>query len=177
MNRPYEGEWKLEADKFGKTEGRLYRYFENIKRIASLNEQNVELDKRYDHVDEILRTSNFNFDISISSIGFEERVQTSCTGESVVEKQMFQQAERLIKEQKIIRKNQFRNQVEINELERNNIKIRVAVSMLDEEQKKFIYFKYNKKMPIEGIAEELNLSIRTTYRLRKQIIEEVMKLL
>ena len=90
---------------------------------------------------------------------------------------MFQQAERLIKEQKIIRKNQFRNQVEINELERNNIKIRVAVSMLDEEQKKFIYFKYNKKMPIEGIAEELNLSIRTTYRLRKQIIEEVMKLL
>ena len=59
----------MEADKFGKTEGRLYRYFENIKRIASLNEQNVELDKRYDHVDEILRTSNFNFDISIGSIG------------------------------------------------------------------------------------------------------------
>ena len=49
--------------------------------------------------------------------------------------------------------------------------------MLDEEQKKFIYFKYNKKMSIEGIAEELNLSIRTTYRLRKQIIEEVMKLI
>lgn len=47
MNRPYEGEWKLEADKFGKTEGRLYRYFENIKRIASLNEQNVEWIKEY----------------------------------------------------------------------------------------------------------------------------------
>lgn len=177
MNRPYEGEWKLEADKFGKTEGRLYRYFENIKRIASLNEQNVELDKRYDHVDEILRTSNFNFDISIGSIGFEERVQTSCTGESVVEKQMFQQAESLIKEQRIIRKTQFKNQVRVNELERNNIKMRVAIAMLEEEDKKFIFYKYNKKLSIDAISEEFNLSIRTTYRLRKQIIEKIMKLL
>lgn len=167
----------MDKDNFGKTEGRLYRYFENIRKIAALKEQNIELENRYESAEKDLRTSNFNFDVSIGSIGFEERVQTSCSGESSVERQMFQQAERLIKEQKIIRKNQFRNQVEINELERNNIKIRVAVSMLDEEQKKFIYFKYNKKMPIEGIAEKLNLSIRTTYRLRKQIIEEVMKLL
>lgn len=177
MNRPYEGEWKLEADKFGKTEGRLYRYFENIKRIASLNEQNVELEKRYDHVDEILRTSNFNFDISIGSIGFEERVQTSCTGESVVEKQMFQQAESLIKEQRIIRKTQFKNLTRINELERNNIKMRVTIAMLEEEDKRFIFYKYNKKLSIEAISEEFNLSIRTTYRLRKQIIEKIMKLL
>lgn len=172
-----KGELKVDKDNFGKTEGRLYRYFENIRKIAALKEQNIELENRYESAEKDLRTSNFNFDVSIGSIGFEERVQTSCSGESSVERQMFQQAERLIKEQKIIRKNQFRNQVEINELERNNIKIRVAVSMLDEEQKKFIYFKYNKKMPIEGIAEELNLSIRTTYRLRKQIIEEVMKLI
>ena len=167
----------MEEDKFGKTEGRLYRYFENIKRIASLNEQNVELDKRYDHVDEILRTSNFNFDISIGSIGFEERVQTSCTGESVVEKQMFQQAESLIKEQRIIRKTQFKNLTRINELERNNIKMRVAIAMLEEEDKRFIFYKYNKKLSIEAISEEFNLSIRTTYRLRKQIIEKIMKLL
>lgn len=167
----------MEADKFGKTEGRLYRYFENIKRIASLNEQNVELEKRYDHVDEILRTSNFNFDISIGSIGFEERVQTSCTGESVVEKQMFQQAESLIKEQRIIRKTQFKNLTRINELERNNIKMRVTIAMLEEEDKRFIFYKYNKKLSIEAISEEFNLSIRTTYRLRKQIIEKIMKLL
>lgn len=166
----------MEADKFGKTEGRLYRYFENIKRIASLNEQNVELDKRYDHVDEILRTSNFNFDISIGSIGFEERVQTSCSGESAIEKQILNQAERLIKEQKLIRKKQFKNKIQINELERNNIKLRVAIAMLEEDEKKLIYFKYHKKLTIEAIAEEINLSIRTTYRLRKQIIEKIMKL-
>lgn len=167
----------MQEDKFKKTEGRLYRYFENIKRIAALKEQNIEFEKRYESVNEDLRTSNFDFDISIGSIGFEERVQTSCSGESAVEKQMFQQAENLIKEQKIIRKNQYKNQAVINELERNNIKIRVAIAMLEEEDKKFIYYKYHKKLTIESISEELNLSIRTAYRLRKKIIEEVMKLI
>lgn len=124
-----------------------------------------------------IKDKQLNFDISIGSIGFEERVQTSCTGESVVEKQMFQQAESLIKEQRIIRKTQFKNQVRVNELERNNIKMRVAIAMLEEEDKKFIFYKYNKKLSIEAISEEFNLSIRTTYRLRKQIIEKIMKLL
>lgn len=164
-------------DKFGKTEGRLYRYFENISRISALEEEIVELDKRYDNVENILKNSNFDFDISIGSPGFEERVQTSCSGESAIEKQILNQAERLLKEQRLIRKKQFKNKIQINELERNNIKLRVAIAMLEEEDKKFIYYKYHKKMSIEGIAEELNLSIRTTYRLRKQIIEEVMKLI
>lgn len=166
-----------QEDKFKKTEGRLYRYFENISKISVLEKEIVELDKRYDNVENILKNSNFDFDISIGSPGFEERVQTSCSGESAIEKQILNQAERLLKEQRLIRKKQFKNKIQINELERNNIKLRVAIAMLEEEDKKFIYYKYHKKIPIEGIAEELNLSIRTTYRLRKQIIEEVMKLL
>ena len=90
---------------------------------------------------------------------------------------MFQQAESLIKEQRIIRKTQFKNLTRINELERNNIKMRVTIAMLEEEDKRFIFYKYNKKLSIEAISEEFNLSIRTTYRLRKQIIEKIMKLL
>lgn len=166
-----------QEEKFKKTEGRVYRYFENISKISVLEKEIVELDKRYDNVEDILKNSNFDFDISIGSPGFEERVQTSCSGESAIEKQILNQAERLLKEQKLIRKKQFKNKIQINELERNNIKLRVAIAMLQEDDKKFIYYKYHKKMPIEGIAEALNLSIRTTYRLRKQIIEEVIKLI
>lgn len=164
-------------DKFGKTEGRLYRYFENISKISALEKEIVELDKRYDNVEDILKNSKFDFDISIGSPGFEERVQTSCSGESAIEKQILNQAERLLKEQRLIRKKQLKNKIQINELERNNIKIRVAIAMLEDEDKKFIFYKYNKKLSIEAISEEFNLSIRTTYRLRKQIIEEIIKLL
>lgn len=167
----------MSKDEFGKTEGRLYRYFENISKISMLEKEIEELDKRYDNVDNILKNSSFDFDISLGSPGFEERVQTSCSGESSIEKQILNQAERLIKEQKLIRKKQFKNKIQINELERNNIKIRVAIAMLEEEDKKFIFYKYNKKLSIEAIAEQFNISIRTTYRLRKQIIEEIMKLL
>ena len=167
----------MESDKFGKTEGRLYRYFENIRKIAALKEQNIELENRYESAEKDLRTSNFNFAVSIGSPGFEERVQTSCRGESAVERQMFKQAERLIKEQKIIRKNQFRNTAQINELERNNIKVRVAIGMLEEEAKKFVYFKYNKKLSMDSIAEELNISRRKAYTFRKEIIQEIIKLL
>ena len=164
-------------DKFGKTEGRLYRYFENISKISALEKEIVELDKRYDNVEDILKNSNFDFDISIGSPGFEERVQTSCSGESAIEKQILNQAERLLKEQRLIRKRQFKNKIQINELERNNIKIRVAIAMLEEEDKKFIYYKYHKKMSMDNIGNELALSRRTIYTLRKRIIEEVMKLL
>ena len=167
----------MSKDEFGKTEGRLYRYFENISKISMLEKEIEELDKRYDNVDNILKNSSFDFDISLGSPGFEERVQTSCSGESAIEKQILNQAERLIKEQRIIRKTQFKNQVRVNELERNNIKMRVAIAMLEEEDKKFIFYKYNKKLSIDAISEEFNLSIRTTYRLRKQIIEKIMKLL
>ena len=90
---------------------------------------------------------------------------------------MVQQAERLIKEQKIIRKKQFRNTTQINELERNNIKVRVAIGMLEEEAKKLIYFKYNKKLSMDIIAEELNISRRKAYTFRKDIIQEIIKLL
>ena len=73
----------MDKDNFGKTEGRLYRYFENIRKIAALKEQNIELENRYESAEKDLRTSNFNFDVSIGAIGFEERVQTSCSGERV----------------------------------------------------------------------------------------------
>ena len=96
-----------------------------------LEKEIEELDKRYDNVDNILKNSSFDFDISLGSPGFEERVQTSCSGESSIEKQILNQAERLIKEQKLIRKKQFKNKIQINELERNNIKLRVAIAMLE----------------------------------------------
>lgn len=167
----------MSKDEFGKTEGRLYRYFENISKISMLEKEIEELDKRYDNVDNILKNSSFDFDISLGSPGFEERVQTSCSGESAIEKQILNQAERLIKEQRIIRKTQFKNQVRVNELERNNIKMRVAIAMLEEEDKKFIFYKYNKKLSMDCIAVNLSVSRRTAYTLRKQIIEKIMKLL
>ncbi|MDU4882978.1 hypothetical protein [uncultured Clostridium sp.] len=167
----------MDKDLIRKTEGRLYRYFENISKIFALEKEIVELDKRYDNVEDILKNSNFDFDISIVSLGFEERVQTSFSGESAIEKQILNQAERLLKEQRLIRKKQLKNKIQINELERNNIKLRVAIAMLEEEDKKFIFYKYNKKLSVEAISEEFNLSIRTTYRLRKRIIKEIMKLI
>ena len=41
----------MSKDEFGKTEGRLYRYFENISKISMLEKEIEELDKRYDNVD------------------------------------------------------------------------------------------------------------------------------
>ena len=167
----------MNKEHFSKTEGRLYRYFENISKIAVLENEVIELDKRYENIENILKSSNFNFDISLGSPGFEERVQTSCTGESAIEKQILNQAERLIKEQKLIRKKQIKNKILVNELERNNIKTRVAIAMLEEEAKKFIYFKYNKKLSMDCIAEKLNVSRRKAYTFRKDIIQGIIKLL
>ena len=45
----------MESDKFGKTEGRLYRYFENIRKIAALKEENIELEDRYESIEKVLK--------------------------------------------------------------------------------------------------------------------------
>ena len=55
--------------------------------------------------------------------------------------------------------------------------MRVAIAMLEEEDKKFIFYKYNKKLSMDCIAVNLSVSRRTAYTLRKQIIEKIMKLL
>ena len=47
----------------------------------------------------------------------------------------------------------------------------------EEEAKKFVYFKYNKKLSMDSIAEELNISRRKAYTFRKDIIQEIIKLL
>ena len=167
----------MSRDKFKKTEDKLYNYFNKEKKIATLNYRIEVLKNQIDKINQELKECDVSIEVESSSPGFEERVQTSCSGESAIEKQILNQAERLLKEQRLIRKKQFKNKIQINELERNNIKLRVAIAMLEEDEKKFIYFKYHKKLTIESIAEELNLSIRTAYRFRKKIIEEVIKLI
>lgn len=165
-----------QEDKFKKMESRLYRYFENINKISAFEKEIVELDKRYDEVEDILKNSNFDFDISLGSIGFEERVQTSCSGESAVEKQMLNQADRLLREQKLIRKKQFKNKMKIYEIDRNNIKLEVVISMLRENEQDFVNYKYRDKMSMNNVGKELGLSRRTIYTLRKQVIDKLIKL-
>ncbi|WP_300902274.1 hypothetical protein [uncultured Clostridium sp.] len=163
-------------DKFKKMESRLYNYFENIKAISKLKGEILELDKAYEETENTLKNNKFDFDISLGSPAFEERVQTSCSGESAVEKQMLLKVNTLLKEQKLIRKKQFKKNAKIREIERNNINLRVAISMLEREEKKLIYFKYNEKFSIRAISDQLNCSVRTAHRLRKLVIDKLIKL-
>lgn len=165
-----------QEDKFKKMESRLYNYFENIRAISRLKVEILELEELYKKYENDLKNNNFDFDISLGSPAFEERVQTSCIVESAVEKQMLSKVDILLKEQRLIRKKQFKKNIKINELERNNINLRVAISMLEREEKKLIYFKYNKKFSIRAISEQLNCSVGTAHRLRKLVIDKLMKL-
>lgn len=165
-----------QEDKFKKMESRLYRYFENINKISAFEKEIVELDKRYDEIEDILKNSNFDFDINLGSPAFEERVQTSCSGESTIEKQVLNQVDRLLREQKLIRKKQFKNKMKIYEIDRNNIKLEVVIAMLRENEQDFVNYKYRDKMSMNNVGKELGLSRRTIYTLRKQVIDKLIKL-
>lgn len=165
-----------QEDKFKKMESRLYNYFENIRAISRLKVEILELEELYKKYENDLKNNNFDFEISLGSPAFEERVQTSCSLESVVEKQMLSKVDILLKEQRLIRKKQFKKNIKISELERNNINLRVAISMLEREEKKLIYFKYNKKFSIRAISDQLNCSVGTAHKLRKLVIDKLVKL-
>lgn len=158
---------------FKKIEKMLYRYYETEKDIKVLNKEKDLLSNQYELLENKLKKTQYSLQEQSSSIGFEERVQSSSDGTSYAEHELINQITSDEKEQNRIRKRLYKIDRKIREIERNNIKLKINITMLNSEYQRFLELKYKDKMPMEKLYIEINRSRKSAFNLRREIIDEV----
>lgn len=162
-----------------KTENQLYRYFEYKRKIRQSERRVEDLDEQIRNIDNQMRNVHkyIHLDTMPPSVGCGERVQTSISGTSYMEKQMEQEVTKLEKRkiQKIRSKIKTENKIAdmtsyIRSMDNN-------IEYLSEEDKRFIEYFYGAKKKIPFIAMQLNLSIPTAYRKRDDLVRNIADLM
>lgn len=162
-----------------KTENQLYRYFEYKRKIRQSERRVEDLDEQIRNIDNQMRNVHkyIHLDTMPPSVGCGERVQTSISGTSYMEKQMEQEVTKLEKRkiQKIKSKIKTENKIaDMRSFIRN---MDTNIEYLSEEDKRFIEFFYGAKKKIPYISMQLNLAIATCYRRKDEIVNNIGNLM
>jgi len=163
----------MDKELFRKTEGKLYRYYESKKKIYSIKEDILRLEREVRTIEYDIKHSNVTIDYYKNGTGIQERVQSSSTGTSYAENEMCKQIERLEKEHVDKTKKILKNKSKIREMERYIDYMDRNIRMLQEEDKRFLELKYGDKKNILQISMRLNMAQATAYRKREELVEAV----
>jgi len=164
----------LDKDLFKKTEGRLYRHYRNKKEIEKLKSRVVLLWKQKEQIEQDIRTTNVKIDYYQSGMALGERVQTSSTGTSYAEREIIKAIEKLERELIQKKKKILKLEARIREKEEQIADMDYNISMLSEEYKRFLEWKYGERKSIDWIATEMYGGARTTaYRKREELVESI----
>lgn len=165
----------IDKDTFRKTEGRLYRHYQQLKLIDKLKHKVVILYKQLEAIENDLRTTNIKID-PVESRSFDyskERVTSSNTGTSYAESEIVRSIEKLEREYIYKKRKMLKLHTRIRQMEEEIEDMRYNLSLLNEENKQFIEWKYGEKKSIEFIAQQLSIAPATAYRKREELVEEI----
>ena len=165
---------QISKEEFRRTEGLLYRYFEQPKEIetiqnhiALLKEQAEELEERIKETDVSLDTyANMGIDYS------RDKIQTSSQG-SYAESETCRQIQKL--EDRKNEKNRNINELmnEIQDIQENNQIIHDNLKMLSDEKLKMIEAKYRDKLVLSDLLDKIHMSRSAWFDNRKKLIENI----
>ncbi|MFR1830517.1 MAG: transcriptional regulator [Clostridium butyricum] len=165
----------MQENLFKKTESQLYRYYEYKSKIQKFRRKVDDLEDQIISLDNQMRNVHkyISLDTMPPSAGCGERVQSSISGTSYMEKQMEQEVTKL--EKRKIEKIKTKIKTEAKIMEMNSF-IRIMdsnIENLSEEDKRFIEYFYGAKKKIPFIAMQLNLSVPTCYRHREELVKNI----
>ncbi|WP_300383894.1 transcriptional regulator [Clostridium sp.] len=145
----------MDKELFRKTEGSLYGYYKDKDRLDYVRKEIEIANNSIKDLEERIRTCNVSIDPYQGGGDGGDRVQTSSSCSSYVEKE-------LIKAIDNIEKRKGERVARVNELEdeEDDLKYRIGkmeanIGELKEEYKRFIEFKYKDKLQVEIIASEM----------------------
>ena len=157
-----------EKSEYQKVEGKLYDYYKYKNEIGKLKNTMELLEKQIVDIDEHIR--NLPLDTDLPSVEIGERVQTSRCGTSYFEKQLDSEVTQLEKEKIDKIKRIYRIDSKIRSMEDFINEMDYSISLMDDEDKKFIELKYKQGKRATSIALEMNISQATLYRRKNKII-------
>lgn len=168
-------EKKSNKHMFKKVEGELYGYYRDLKRKEIVKEEINTLNNMLEKIDKNIRTCNITIDADISGMGINERVQTSSTGESTVEKAIDRSISTLEREQAQRIERLYKAETELRNIEYKTKKIKSTINLLNEDYKYFINLKYNLCLRDEEIADRIHVSKKSAYNKRNKVIKEIIR--
>ena len=160
---------------FKKVEGELYGYYRDLKRKEIVKEEIDTLNNMLEKIDKNIRTCNITIDADISGMGINERVQTSSTGESTVEKAIDRSISTLEREQAQRIERLYKAETELRNIEYKTKKIKSTINLLNEDYKYFINLKYNLCLRDEDIADRIHVGKKSAYNKRIKVIKEIIR--
>lgn len=169
----------IDKETFRKTEGQLYGYFRDLKEINDLEVDCKELEEQKKGIESDIENCNVYVDPTKNMcISYNEKVQTSSTGESPAERGIISEIENLEREIKYVDRELRRKRARIRELQRNIAPMKRILTnpQPSQEISEFIKYKYDECKGVEWIATEMYGGVRSTaYRKREDIVEDIVK--
>ncbi|SHJ52711.1 hypothetical protein SAMN02745163_02071 [Clostridium cavendishii DSM 21758] len=167
----------MDKELFRKTEGRLYRYFKQLKLIEKLKNKVVLLYKQQEAIkQEIHNLKNLKIETGLN-MGIDysrDKIQSSSDGSGEAERETIKYIENLEKEYRYVVKKMLKINARIREIEIQIQDMQYNLSMLSEESKRFIEWKYAELKSIDWIAVEMYGGARSTaYRKREELVENI----
>ena len=160
---------------FSKIEGELYGYYRDLKRKEIVKEEIDTLNNMLEEIDKNIRTCNITIDADISGMGINERVQTSSTGESTVEKAIDRSISTLEREQAQRIERLYKAETELRNIEYKIQRMQGIINMFNPDIQQFIEYKYDKNYSNQELADEFHYSLKTIINKRNEIVEEIIK--
>lgn len=159
----------IDKEMFRKIEGRLYRHFKQLKLIEKLKHKVCILWRQKEQIESDIKNTNITIKTGLNmGIDYGERVQTSPSGSSYAEQEMLRAIGNLERELLSKKKKILKLHTRIREMEEQVQDMKFNLSMLNEESKRFIEWKYGECKSVEWIANKIFGGARTTaYRKRE----------
>jgi hypothetical protein len=132
--------------------------------------QKEQIDKEKIELKHLSIDAGLNMGIDYSR----EKIQTSSDGSGQAERETIKYIDNLDKQYKYTIKKILKTNVRIRELEIQNQDMQFNLSMLSEESKRFLEWKYGEGKSVEWIATEMFGGDRATaYRKREELMEDI----
>lgn len=168
----------IDKETFRKTEGRVYRYYDNLKNIEKLQYRCMVLEKTKEQLRQDIRNNNVNIETELNmGISYSEKVQSSSLGVSYAEQETIKQIDKLMEECKDTKKQILKLHARIRKAKNENAEMEYIIGILGTQYRLIAEMKYKDKLSLEKIGLNLNMDKSTVSRTRERIVEDVSKLL
>ncbi|WP_243103900.1 hypothetical protein [Clostridium sp. JN-1] len=153
---------------------KLFNYFNKDKKVSVLNKRLEILKKQISEIEYKLRNIDIDLPEESKSITYEERVQTSPTGESYTERTLLRITDKLLREQSWKKEQTADIEETIRNIEADNAFIEANIKDLRAEDQEFLKerYKYGKKDWQLGM--EFNMSPGGATKRRHRLVENII---
>ncbi|GAA0076173.1 hypothetical protein UT300005_05510 [Clostridium sp. CTA-5] len=165
----------MDKELFDKTEDQLKRYYRYKNKINKKYRKVEMLEDQIKVIDNQIRNVHnyISLDTMPPGAGCGERVQSSISGSSYMEKQMENEVTKLEKRKVEKIRQKIKAESKIMDMQSFIRIMDTNIEMLNEEDKRFIELKYGDEKEVPYIAMQLNMAQATAYRHREELVENI----